>query len=94
MSCLKDNGILKTGNKDNADIISRQFGSVYTCEKAGDILSKGSSPYPDKKDISIDSSGVRKLLDYLSPHKASGPDRLSARVLRLIEPLNYFVTHY
>ena len=58
VSCLKDNGILKTGNKDNADIIS-------------------------KKDMSIDSSGVRKLLDHLNPHKTSGPDRLSARVLSL-----------
>ena len=26
--CLRDNGILKTGNKDKADIFSRQFGSI------------------------------------------------------------------
>ena len=28
VSCLRENGILKTGNTDKADIFSRQFGSV------------------------------------------------------------------
>ena len=43
VSCLRDNGILKTGNKDKADIFSRQFGSVY--ENAGDIPLKGPRPF-------------------------------------------------
>ena len=83
MSCLRDNGILKTGNKDKADIFSRQFGSVYTREKAGDIPLKGPSPYPDIEDISIDCNRVRKRnLDRLNPNKASDPDVLSAWVLK------------
>ena len=81
MSCLRDNRILKTVNKNTADIFRRQFGSAYTREKAGDIPSKGLSPYPDIEDISIDLNGVRKRLDCLNPHKALGPDDLSARVL-------------
>ena len=31
-SCLRDNAILKTGNKDKADIFSRQFG-LYTPDR-------------------------------------------------------------
>ena len=37
VSRIRENGILKTGNKDKADIFTRQFGSVYTQENAGDI---------------------------------------------------------
>ena len=76
VSCLRNNGILKTGNKDKADIFSRQFGSIYTREKAGDIPLKELSPYPEIEDISIDPNGVRNLLDRLNPNKASGPDDL------------------
>ena len=57
MSCLRDNGILETGNKDKADIFSRQFGFVYTRENAGDIPLKGPSPYPAIEDISIAPMG-------------------------------------
>ena len=81
VSCLRENGILKTGTKDKADIFSRQFGSIYSRENAGDIPLKGPSPYPDIDDISIDPKGVKKLLDRLNPNKASRPDDLSARVL-------------
>ena len=83
VSCLRDNGILKTGNKDKADIFSRKFGCVYTRENAGDIPLKGPSQYPDIEDISIDPNGVKKLQNHLNPNKASGPDGLSARVLKV-----------
>ena len=78
--CLRDNGILKTGNKDKAGILSRQFGSVYTQDNAGDIHLKGPSLYPEIDDtcISIDPNRVKKLLDCFNPNKASGPDDLSA----------------
>ena len=86
---LRENGILKTGVKNKADIFNRQFVSVYTREQAGDSSSKGPSPYPDIGDLFtdpihllIDPNGVRKLLDRLNPHKSSGPDDLSARVLK------------
>ena len=82
VACLRENGILKTGVKDRADIFNRQFESVYTREQAGDPPSKGPSPYRDIGDLFIDPNGVRKLLDRLNPHKSSGPDDLSARVLK------------
>ena len=61
VACLRENGILKTGVKDKADIFNRQFESVYTREQAGDPPSKGPSPYPDIGDLFIDPNGVRKL---------------------------------
>ena len=57
VSCLRENGILKTSDKDKADIFNRQFGSICTRENAGDILLKGPSPYPDIEDTSIDPTG-------------------------------------
>ena len=59
VSCLRENGTLKISNKDKADILSRQFGSVCTRENAGDILLKELSPYPDIEDILIDPNGVK-----------------------------------
>ena len=82
VSCLRENGIWKTGNKDKADIFSRQFGSVYTRENAGDMSLKGPSPLPDIENISIDPNGIKKLLDRLNPNNASGPGDISARVLK------------
>ena len=60
-SCFREYGILKTGNKDKADIFSRQFGSVYTRENAGDIPLKGPSPYSDIEDISVDPTGSKSF---------------------------------
>ena len=82
VSCLSENGILKTGNKNKAGIFSRQFGSVYTWENAGDIPLKGPSPYPD---IEVDFNRTQqgqKPLDHLYPNKASGPDDLNASLLK------------
>ena len=82
VACLRENGILKTDNKDKADIFNKQFESVYTREQPGDPPSKGPSPYPDIGDLYIDPNGVKRLLDRLNPFKSSGPDDLSARVLK------------
>ena len=61
VSCLRENEILKTGNKGKADIFSRQFGSVYTRENAGNIPLKRPSPYPDTEDILTGPNGVKNI---------------------------------
>ncbi len=33
-------------------------------------------------DITIEENGVRKLLERINPHKAAGPDEISARILK------------
>jgi hypothetical protein len=53
----------------------------------------GDSPYPDMPDIEVSTPGVAKLLAGLNPHKATGPDGISARILKecakeaLVSPL-------
>ena len=43
---------------------------------------KGPSPFPDMDEIQISPAGVYKLLSTLQIHKATGPDRLPAQLLK------------
>ena len=77
-----ENGILKTDTLDKAYICNRQFESAFTCESDTEIPSKGTSPFIPMGEITVDPKGVLKLLNNLNIHAASGPDGLSARVLK------------
>lgn len=44
---------------------------------------KGQSPFKGMNDITISENGVLKLLKNLNPYKASGPDQISTRFLRM-----------
>ena len=63
-------------------ISTNRFQSAFTQETDGELPSKGDSPFPSMWDITVDPSGVAKLLGKLNIHKASGPDDLNARVLK------------
>ena len=82
ITSLRENGILKTDSKEKANICNRQFQSAFTREDDSDPPLKGASPFSSMEDITVDPKGVTKLLDRLNVHKASGPDRLNARVLK------------
>ena len=82
INSLRENGILKTDTLDKANICNRQFESVFTREPDTEIPSKGTSPFTSMGEITVDPKGVLKLLNNLNIHKASGPDGLSARVLK------------
>ncbi|XP_052261072.1 uncharacterized protein LOC127865168 [Dreissena polymorpha] len=79
---LKDNGRLFNLPKDKADILNKQYMSVFTQEDGNDVPSPTGTPYPDMDTIHIEEAGVRKLLQNLNPRKASGPDNISARILK------------
>ena len=76
INSLRENGILKTDTLDKANI------SAFTRESDTEIPSKGTSPFTPMGEITVDPKGVLKLLNNLNIHKASGPDGLSARVLK------------
>ena len=74
--------ILKADTLDKANICNRQFESAFTRESDTEIPSKGTSPFTPMGEITVDPKGVLKLLNNLNIHKASGPDGVSARVLK------------
>ena len=82
INSLRENGILKTDTLDKTNICNRQFESAFTRESDTEIPSKGTSPFSPMGEITVDPKGVLKLLNNLNIHKASGPDGLSARVLK------------
>ena len=82
INTLRENGILKTDTLDRANICNRQFQSAFTRESDAEIPFKGTSPFTPMGEITVDPNGVLKLLNNLKIHKASGPDGLSARVLK------------
>jgi hypothetical protein len=57
-----------------ADILNKQFHSVYTKEDYANMPDKGSSPYPSMMKIQVNNQGVVKLRRGLRPFKATGPD--------------------
>jgi len=82
IATLRENGFLRSDSKEKANILNRQFQSVFTKEADTDPPSKGQSPHNSMQDFTIDKHGVKKLLDKLNVNKATGPDNISARVLK------------
>ena len=81
ITSLTENGNLKTDTLDKANICKRQFESAFFTRKSDtEIPSKGTRPFTPMGEITDDPNVVLKLLNNLNIHKASGPDRLSARV--------------
>lgn len=94
-SPLKDQvtGNLKSNDKDKANILNRQFQSVFSktsplslaqcCLQQLYLLDPSRyCKYPQMKDISISKSGVLKLLSNLKVDKAAGPDHIRPVVLK------------
>ena len=87
---LKDNGILKDSPQDKAEILNKQFSSVFSTDNPSDFPTPKSWQknlhIPDINDIQISVDGVLKLLNDLNIHKAMGPDELHPRVLKQLAP--------
>ena len=80
---LNKDGFLHSDSQNKAEIWNNQFQSVYTKEDTTTLLDKGNSTIKSMNDIYITENGVIKLLKDLSPHKASGPDQIPTRLLKL-----------
>ena len=83
---------LKTINKicnndfDKAQALNSHFSSVFTStsQEFTQEQLKGTSPYNPIPQLTIGVEGVAKQLLKLNPSKASGPDELSPRLLKLV----------
>jgi hypothetical protein len=87
---LREHGILHNSPKDKAQILNRQFQSVFTSETILPLseLARGKLPprYPTMPDIQVSEKGVLKMLQNLKPHKAAGPDNIKPLVLKQLAP--------
>ena len=79
---LKKDGQTYSDSKPQADILNDQFSSVFTTEPDNSLPRLGLSPYPTIPDINITVNGIYKLLGGLNPHKATGPDEITTRILK------------
>ena len=82
MAPLKKDGIMITQNEAMADILNRQFASVFSHKGTSALPDMGPSPYPDMPDITVNNPGIAKPLSGLNPHKACGPDQIPPRLLK------------
>ena len=62
--------------------VINSFSKVSHANSDAEIPFKGTSSFTPMGEITVDPNGVLKLLNNLQIHKASGPDGLSARVLK------------
>ena len=77
----KDNSSLKFDDKDKANILQKQFSSVFTREAVGKVPS-----IPDRTDsfildMHVTEGMVMKKLKKLNANKSCGPDNIHARLL-------------
>ena len=82
ISSLKSNSKIIFDSKGKANCFNNQFSSVFTTEDISTLPNLGESTVPPMEDIKITCSGVLKLLQDLNTRKATGPESISAHVLK------------
>ena len=82
VSALKAGGRLFSDGLTKAELLSKQFSSVFTKEDKSNVDKLFGPYYPDINDLTINIEGVEKLLSGLNPSKASGPDEIPCRLLK------------
>ncbi|XP_072018350.1 uncharacterized protein [Amphiura filiformis] len=79
---LKEGNHLFSDPKTKANLLNRQFASVFTKDDTSTLPDLGPSNHPPMNGIQITNQGIVKLLKNLNPYKASGPDGVPARLLK------------
>jgi hypothetical protein len=84
ISPLRSEGLLISDSKGKANILNKQYCSVFQVEDQENIPYTGPSTAPQLPSIIVTEKGVGllKLLQSLNTHKATGPDGISRMVLR------------
>ena len=84
---LKQQGLTYSDPVDKANVLNRQFESVFSKPQPLSLKqlaeqATASIYTPNMQIIDISIEGVDKLLQGLSPNKASGPDEISLKILK------------
>ena len=76
-------GCLKSSSQEKADILGRQFQSVFTSDTDDvNLPTILPSQYPNMQNIEVHVNGVKKLLENIDPGKSTGPDNIQAVLLK------------
>jgi len=81
---LKHNDVIISDSEAKANSLNAQYTSVFTREPEGRLPTLEGPPSPLMQDIHFTNPGIEKLLQNLNPSKASGPDLLPTRILKMI----------
>ena len=77
------------------NILNNQYQQQFTEEVKTNIPQPEGDPSPTMPDINVATEGIQKLLQKLNVNKASGPDMLSAMILKeLTEVIPPSSAHY
>ena len=71
-----------TSDADKADILNRAFTRKFTHHRVTDFPTAPDYPLDPLRAFTVTPETVRSVLNSISPHKACGPDGVSARVIR------------
>ena len=82
VAALKENSKLHSGGQKKAEILNRQFSSVFTADQPGVHTTLSGPAYPPLRQLVVNVKGVEKLLQEINPSKASDPDQVPCRILR------------
>ena len=72
---------------EKAEVLAKEYESVFASEDLTNIPYILPSPYPDMKNFEIKEEGVLKQLQNLNVHKSTGTDGLSPYLIKMLAPL-------
>ena len=78
----RSDGLLVDDTKEKAEILNRQYFSVFTPENTDEQLPPLNDNFQSMPEIKVTILGTEKLLKNLDPTKATGPDQIPARILK------------
>ena len=79
---LRHEGVLVDDTKLKAEILNKQYHSVFTPEHEDEQIPNLNDNYPSMNEIYITVNCTQKLLQNLNPSKATGPDEIPSRILK------------
>jgi hypothetical protein len=91
---LKERGHLIDNSKEKAQILIKQFSSVFTREKVNKMPKTRRRIQQNIPNIKITQDGVAKLLRSINPSKASGPDNIPNSPKTMCRPPGPCINHH
>ena len=79
---LQKNGVTYSSDVDKAEVLNKNFASVFTKDLGVTVPNLDPSPYPELLSFDIIIDEVNALLEEVDPFKATGPDGIPPKLLK------------